>query len=55
MFLYLAFGILLVVNEYQMEAGTALIIGSWAVLAACVYMAANYLIAVLKMNSVESH
>lgn len=55
MFLYLAFGILLVVNEYQMEAGTALIIGSWAVLAVCVYMAANYLIAVLKMNSVKSH
>lgn len=47
MVLYLAFGILLVVYMFMQKSSIVMIIGSFVVLAGCLYMAYNYLHAIM--------
>jgi hypothetical protein len=49
-FLYLAMGILFVINEYSMQASLPLLIAAWALLAGCLYMAVQYLRAFLTIS-----
>lgn len=49
--LYLLFGILLVIYMYQQNRDMMIIIGSYVVLAGCVYMSVNYFIAFVRMCS----
>ncbi len=49
-FAYLAFGILLVINGYQMQASALIIGANYVILAGCIYLAVCYLIAVIRIK-----
>lgn len=48
--LYLALGILMVINGYQMKAQLWMLIGDYGVLAFCIYFSSQYFIAAWRMS-----
>lgn len=49
--LYLTFGILMVVNGYQMNSSVTILVCDYAVLAACIYLAVCYVIAIVRIRN----
>lgn len=48
--LYLAFGILLVINGYQIQASLTIMVINYCVLVGCIYLASCYLRAIIKIK-----